>query len=76
MSRDPEADEVAATQLAVDSQIEKRELAHPVFHLKAHPKCPDVLDFERGLLAHDLALVPWLAMSGVDTGFHDGLLPS
>src|SRR4051794_6853145 len=50
---DLEADEVAAAQLAIDSQVEERELAHPAFHLEANTKCPDVLDLERCLLTDD-----------------------
>ena len=73
MSRDPEADEVAATQLAVDSQVEESKLAHSAFHLEADSKCPDVLGLERRLLADDLALVPWLAMNSVGDGPHGGL---
>ena len=73
MSRDPEADEVAATQLAVDSQVEECEFAHPVFHLQTNSECPDVLELERCLLADDLALVPWLAMNSVGDGPHGGL---
>jgi hypothetical protein len=68
-----EADEVATAKLAVDSQVEEGELAHPTFHLQANTKRPDVLELERCLLTDDLALVPRLAMSNVGVGSHDGL---
>ena len=70
---DLEADEIVASKLAVDSQVEERKLTHAVLHLKSDPKRPDVLDLERCLLSDDLALIPWLAMNGVGYGSHDGL---
>src|SRR4051812_37605807 len=51
-------DEVAASQLAVDAQIEERKLAHAAFHLQADSKRPDLVDLERRLLPNDLSLVP------------------
>jgi len=68
-----QTDQVAAAELAVDSQVEECQLAHPVLHLEAHSERPDVLELERRLLADDLALVPWLAMNSVGFGSHDGL---
>ena len=70
---DLEGNEVTSAKLAVDAQVEKREVAYSILHLKTNSKCPDVLELERGLLADDLALVPWLPMSGVGCGSHDGL---
>ena len=70
---DLEADEVAAAQLAVESQVEKGKLADPAFHLETNSNGPDVLELERCLLTDDLALVPWLAMNSVGVGSHDGL---
>jgi len=70
---DLEADEVAAAKLAVDSQIEEGELAHPALHLQANTEGPDVLELERCLPTDDLALVPRLAMNSVGIGSHDGL---
>ena len=66
-----EADEVAPAQLAVDSQVEEGELAHPVFHLQANMKRPDVLELERCPLTDGPALVPRLAMSNVGAGSRD-----
>ena len=70
---DLQGNEVASTQLAVNTQVKQRELAYPVLHLEADAERPDVLELERSLLPDDLALVPRLAMSGVARGFHDGL---
>jgi hypothetical protein len=53
---DPQCDEVATPELAVDAQVEERQLAHAVLHLEPHPKCPDVLELEWSLLPDDLAL--------------------
>ena len=65
--------QVASTQLAVDAQIEERELKHPVLHLKSDPKCPNLLELERSLLPDDLAHIPRLTGSRVGIGSHDGL---
>ena len=65
--------QVAAAELAVDSQVEKCQLPHPVLHLEANSQCPDVLELERRLLPNDLALVPWLAINSGGNRFHDGL---
>jgi hypothetical protein len=69
----PERDEVAATQLAVDAQVEQGELSHPAVHMESDAQRPDVLELEWRLLPDDLALVPRLAMSGVACGSHHGL---
>jgi len=56
-------DEVAAAKLAVHAQVEEGQRTNTVFHLKANPERPDILELERCLLADDLAFAPWLAMS-------------
>ena len=70
---DLEGDEIASAKLAVDTQVEEREISHPPFHLQANTQRPDVFHFEGCLLPDDLALVPRLAVSGFAFGFHDGL---
>lgn len=55
---DLQANKIAASQLAVQAQIEESELAHSALQLQSHPQCPDVLELEMRLLADDLALVP------------------
>ena len=66
-------DEVASSQLAVDSQVEHSQFSHPVLHLEADAQRTDVPELERRLLPDDLALVPRLAMSGVRYGSNAGL---
>jgi hypothetical protein len=38
--------QVTAPELAVDAQIEQRQFPHPIRHLKADPKRPDVLQLD------------------------------
>ena len=70
---DLEADQVAAAELAVDSQVEESKFADPALHLQTHSKRPNVLRLERGLLTDDLALVPRDTIYRVGCGSHDGL---
>lgn len=70
---DLQGDEIAPIQFAVGTQIEQRELAHPVLHLEAHAERSDVLELEPSFLPDDLAHVPRLAMSGVACGSRYGL---
>jgi hypothetical protein len=66
---DPERHEVASAKLAVDAQVEERELAYSTLHLKTNSKGPYVLELERSLLTDELALVPRLAMGGIPMMF-------
>jgi hypothetical protein len=50
--------QVAAPQLAVDGEIEKRQLSYLLGNLKTHSDCPDVFRRKRSLLADDPSLVP------------------
>lgn len=70
---DLEGDEIASAKLAVDIQVEEREISHPPFHLQPDTQRPDVMHFEGCLLPDDLALVPQLVVSGIAFGCHDGL---
>ena len=45
---DFECDQVAATQLAVDAQIEEGKFSYPPLHLKSDTADPDVLGLKRG----------------------------
>src|SRR6516164_10388 len=40
---DPQPDEIAAPELAVDGEIEHREIAFSTLQLKPYPDCPDIL---------------------------------
>ena len=55
---DPDSDQVAGSQLAVDGEIEQREITNPSSDLQADPDGPDLVSFQRRLLAGYLALVP------------------
>jgi hypothetical protein len=53
--------EIAAAQLAVDRQIEQRELALAIARLEANPYRPNLPEFERRFLPDQLSLVPGIA---------------
>jgi hypothetical protein len=55
-------DEIAASQLAVDRQIEHGKIAPAFLHLEAHSNGPDILRVQRALLADQASLVPRLAL--------------
>jgi len=58
----PHFDEIACPELAVDGQIEEGKIPNAVRDLQPYSDRPDFLEFERGPLADELALVPWLAV--------------
>jgi hypothetical protein len=68
-----EGDQVAATQLAVDAEVEQCQFADPAFHLQSNAQRPDVLELEWRPLPDELALVPRLAMDEIACRTHDGL---
>jgi hypothetical protein len=53
-----EPDNVAATKLAVDGQVEHREIPDPTLYLKLRPNGPNVLGPQRRLGADNFALIP------------------
>jgi len=55
---DPKADEIAAAQLAVDSEVEHRQIAFAVLDLKSDANGPDLFGPKRTLLANETAFVP------------------
>jgi hypothetical protein len=55
---DTQRDEIAAAQLAIDGEIEKRQLSRSMIQLKAKPNRPDFLWLQRGLLPKQFAFVP------------------
>ena len=55
---DTQSHQIAATQLAVDGEVKKREVADPGRQLQTNPDGPDLLQLEGAFLADDLALVP------------------
>jgi hypothetical protein len=61
---DPESDEIAAPELAVDRQIEHRKIASTTLHLQPYSNCPDILRLERALLADQASPVPGCTLGG------------
>ena len=53
-----QADEIAASELAVARKVEQGEISFPILQLKPDPNGPDIFWFERALLADQSALVP------------------
>jgi hypothetical protein len=52
------ADEIAASELAIDCEIEQGKVARSVLELEPDPDCPDILRFQRSLLPGKSSLVP------------------
>jgi hypothetical protein len=48
---DAQRDQIAPAQFAVDREIEERQFARSIFELQANPDGPDLLQFQRWLLA-------------------------
>ena len=69
----PQANEVAASELAVDCQVEHGEVTDFVRVLQMNTDGPDVLGFERCLLPNQLPLVPCFPMR-MFSRFRDWLL--
>ena len=55
---DPQPNEIAAPELAVDRQIEHRKIASATLHLQPYSNCPDILRLQRALLADQASPVP------------------
>ena len=70
---DPKADEIAATQLAINGEVEHRQIAFAALHLKSDPNGPDLFLPKGTLLANETAFVPSDARRcavGLDLGGH------
>ena len=55
---DSQSHEIARPELAVDREIEERELTRVLLQLKSDSDRPDLALLERCFLAHQFALVP------------------
>jgi hypothetical protein len=53
-----ELDEITATQLAVDRQIEQRSIAKALMFVEIKPNSPDIARLERALGPNILSCVP------------------
>jgi hypothetical protein len=72
---DTQPDQIAATQLAIDGEIEKRKVSGSMIQLQANPDRPDFLQLQRGLLTEQFAVVPRCnATFGLGLGIHQWLL--
>jgi hypothetical protein len=70
---DPKADEIAAAQLAIDSEVEHRKIAFAALYLKSDTNGPDFFRPKGALLANEAAFVPCGARRsgvGLDFGGH------
>ena len=54
----PKSNQIAPAQLAVDRQVEQRQIKILVGQLEPDPDVPDFPQLERGLLANQFAFVP------------------
>jgi hypothetical protein len=67
--RDPEADHIATTQLAINREIEEGQVSYPAVELQPGPNGPDVFRLERRLLPCELPLVPGAMVGGRGPNF-------
>jgi hypothetical protein len=69
---DPEADEVAAAQFAVNGEVEHRQITLAALHLKPDTNGPHFFRAKGTFLANEAAFVPWGArcVVGLDFGGH------
>jgi hypothetical protein len=70
---DPKPHHVAATQLAVDREIEERRIPRASCELQSSPDGPDVRRLQRWFRSDELALVPGSAWGRDGAGLVDGL---
>jgi hypothetical protein len=67
--------QIAAAQLAVDSEVEQRKVRGPMTELQSNPNGPDLFQLQRGPLAQQPALVPWFRIPNWNRfGVHEWLL--
>jgi len=55
---DLQADEIAASELAIDCKVEQGEISFPALQLKPKPNGPHIFRLERALLADQSVLIP------------------
>jgi len=73
----PQPHEIATPQLAIDCEIEEREVASTPLKLEPNADGPDLFRFERAFLPREASLVPrsfCKANERWDRGAHDCLL--
>jgi hypothetical protein len=65
---DAQLHEIAAAQLAVERQVERREFALAIAQLKTNPDSPNVPEFQGRFLSDQFAFVPGLAAARYNGG--------
>lgn len=71
---DPQVDEIAAAQLAINGQIEERQVTHAVGNLKPDANGPNFAGLQRRLLARHPTFIPrhkWLVRLLESLRLHD-----
>jgi hypothetical protein len=71
---DLQPDEITSAQLAVDTKVEQREISRAAKQLEPDADGPDLSQFERRLLANQLALVPRFTVGANNSFIHGDLL--
>src|SRR5262249_49518037 len=65
---------ITRSQLAVDGEVEERQLSRTEADLQSYPDRPDIFQLQRSFLPHQLALVPGsLPQCTMNRLVHDGL---
>jgi hypothetical protein len=61
--------EIAASELAIDGEIEQREIARAVLQLEPHPDRPYVFGLQRALLTNEArsSSLSWASVSGASS---------
>src|ERR1700753_3830320 len=71
---DPQGYDITAAKLAINRQIEHREVAYAAFHLELGPDRPNVFRSQRRLCSRQLSLVPRHRSNGIYLILHVILL--
>jgi hypothetical protein len=66
--------QIARSQLAVDGEVEERQLSRAAADLQSYADRPDIFQLQRSFLPHQLALVPRsISQCNMSRLVHDGL---
>src|ERR1700736_2276762 len=72
---DAKPDQVTGSKLAVDGEVEQRQLAVTIGELQADPNRPDLFELKRRFLTYKLSLVPGCANGCRAVNVFHGLAP-
>jgi hypothetical protein len=62
---DPQLDEVAAAQLAIDREVEEGEVSRPSLTLQMKADRPNLLGLQSQLGAYEMVFIPSLVLGGI-----------